>query len=170
MAAVSALRDVAIKAAQKADERRRQQEVAARAVTQSDECEPINKLTQARARLRTEAARAGLLAEDPLGPLVSALSDMLSTVGEITGGHAQRLETLQSGARDLAQAEIDRAKAEIAATESVTIDRISSAIAASADAALIKRVRVFDRNTALVAAGVFVASVGIALGAGYVWG
>jgi hypothetical protein len=170
MAAVSVLRDVAITAARKAEERRRESAGATHAATQSDEWEPSDKLTQARARLQAEAARAGLVDEDPLGPLVNVLSDMLGTVGEITGGHARRLETLQAGARDLTQAEIDRAKAEIASAESVTIGRISSAIAASADAALVRRVGVFDRNTALAAAGVLVASIGIALGSGYLWG
>jgi hypothetical protein len=170
MAAVSVLRDVAITATRKVAERRREHAVAVRAATQSDEPEPSNKLTQARARLQAEATRAGLIDEDPLGPVVSALSDMLGTVGDITGEHARRLEALLTGARDLAQTEIDRAKAEIAAAEAVTIGRISSAIAASADAALVKRVRVFDRNTALIAAGVLIASIGIALGGGYLWG
>jgi len=164
---VRALREVAMTATR---QRRVERPLAVPADTRTDVHDPCNGLAEARARLQAAATRAGFADDDPLGPVLTALSDVLGAVGAVSVDHAQRLETLQSGARDLAQTEIDRAKAEIAAAESVTIGRISSAIAASADAALVRRVRVFDRNTALAATGVLLACIGTAVAGGYLYG
>lgn len=130
----------------------------------------LDGLAEARARLQAAAAHAGVSDEDPLGPVLNGLSDVLGAVATITAEHASRLETFQVRAGDLAQLVIDRAKTELAAAASVTIERIASAIAASADAALVKRVRVFDRNTALAATGILFASIGTAADAGYLCG
>jgi hypothetical protein len=170
MVALSELRKVAVTATRQAAACRTKRATAVPADTRTDRPEPCNGLTEARAKLHAVATRTGFTDEDPLGLVLSALSDVLGAVGAITTEHAQRLEALQINARDLAQMEIDRAKQEIAAAESATIGRISTAIAASANAALVRRVQVFDRNTALAAASVLFASVVMALSVGYLYG
>ena len=167
---MSVLRDVATTAIRRAAARSREQANALPADAQTDVLDPCNGLAESCARLRAAAARAGFADDDPLGVVLSALADLLGAVGTVTGEHARRLQTLQAGAREVAQLEIDRARQEIAAAESATVGRISSAIAASADAALARRVRVFDRNTALAATGILCASIGIAAGGGYLRG
>ena len=167
---MSVLREVAKTATRQAEVRRVEQPLAVSADTRTGVHDPCNGLAAARARLQAAAIRAGFADDDPLGPVLRALSDVLGAVGAITTEHAQRLEAVQTNARDLAQTEIDRAKQEITAAESATIGRISMAIAASANAALLRRVRVFDRNTALAAASVLFAFVVLSLGGGYLYG
>jgi hypothetical protein len=73
-------------------------------------------------------------------------------------------------ARRTADAEAERFSAKVLATETDIIRRIAGSIAASADEALTRRVQVFDRNTALLAAAVLVGVAFACLGGGYLWG
>lgn len=129
------------------------------------------------AEMREAVRRAGIQRDDPMMPLLTALARSIRFMGERTSRSdtvAQETGTqimqalLQS--RQNANAEIARFQAGIASTEADTIQRVGSAIARSADAALTRRIKVFDRNTALcAAAALFIVAAGC-LGGGYWWG
>jgi hypothetical protein len=117
-----------------------------------------------------QAIQRGGLARDPMRFALRALS---STLGAMHGLHRAEREHHDDVRRILdeqTRAAVDRAKTEMRAAEAVTVERIATAIAASADAALTRRVRVFDRNTAVAASGVLFAVTAMALGGGYLWG
>lgn len=129
------------------------------------------------AEMREAVRRAGIQRDDPMMPLLTALARSIRFMGEQTSRSdtvAQETGTqimqalLQS--RQNANAEIARFQAGIASTEADTIQHVGSAIARSADAALTRRIKVFDRNTALsTAAALFIVAAGC-LGGGYWWG
>jgi hypothetical protein len=80
--------------------------------------------------------------------------------------HAEVRATLAIESRSA----VERATAEMRVAEATTIERISVAVAASAEKALFRRVRVFDRNTALTASIALFMITTAAVGAGYAWG
>ncbi|NPD69994.1 hypothetical protein HN018_27395 (plasmid) [Lichenicola cladoniae] len=136
--------------------------------------EEVEKLL---AEMREGARRAGMQRDDPLMPLLTSLAHSIRFLGDRTSRSdkvAQDASTqiiqalLQS--RQNADAEIARFQAGVASSEADTIQRVGSAIAQSADAALTRRVKVFDRNTALSAAATLFGVAIACLGGGYWWG
>lgn len=94
-----------------------------------------------------------------MAPLVEALAlaikqldDQQTKAERRTLETARRLTAVLREGRATAEVEIAHFQAELAATEANTIDRVAQAIAKSADAALGRRVRAFDRRTAVGAA------------------
>jgi len=129
------------------------------------------------ARMRAAARQAGIDDDGPLTPLLEALMLTLERLGALTDRnaristqHAAALDTALSLARQSANAETERFYASLDAAKAETVRDVAQHIARSADAALRRRVQVFDRNTALIAAGVLVGSILIALAGGYWWG
>ena len=128
-------------------------------------------------QLRDAARTAGVGRDDPMMPLLSAFAQMIRFIGTRTASSnktvadaSQRITDALLTAKSAADAERDRFQADLAAAEAATIQRVGNAIARSADAALTRRVRVFDRNTALLAALALVLTAGAGLGGGYWWG
>ncbi|UZO94918.1 Hypothetical protein RMP42_05931 (plasmid) [Roseomonas mucosa] len=128
-------------------------------------------------QLRDAARTAGVDRHDPMMPLLSAFAGLVrflggrSAAGERALDQAgQRVADALLQARTNAEAEERRFAAALAAAEAATVARVAGAIAVSADAALARRVRVFDRNTALLAAALLVATAGGCLWGGYRWG
>ncbi|MDQ2803827.1 MAG: hypothetical protein M3Y41_14555, partial [Pseudomonadota bacterium] len=137
----------------------------------------LDEAEQLVGELREAARRAGLQRDDPLMPLLTAFVHAIRYLGARTAasdrtvaGASQRISDALLLARQVADAEADRFLAKMAATEAATVERIATAIAHSADTALTRRVRVFDRNTALLAALTLVATAAACLGGGYWWG
>ena len=129
------------------------------------------------ARMRAAARRAGIDDDGPLTPLLEALMLTLERLGALTDRnaristqHAAALDTALSLARQSANAETERFYASLEAAKAETVRDVAHHIARSADAALTRRVEVFDRNTALIAAAVLVGGILAALGGGYWWG
>ncbi len=127
--------------------------------------------------LREAVRRAGVQRDDPMMPLLTALAHAIRFLGERTSRSdriaqetsRQTIDTLLQGRRT-ADAETARFQAGLASTEADIIQRVGAAIARSADAALTRRVRVFDRNTALSAAATLFVTAAVCLGGGYWWG
>ena len=129
------------------------------------------------AELREAARLAGVTRNDPMMPLLKGLADSLRFVGTRTAeaergiaAASQRVVDALVQARATAEAEERRFRQALALAQGDTIEKVGDAIAASADAALMRRVRVFDRNTALLAAAVLVLAAGGCLWGGYHWG
>jgi len=129
------------------------------------------------ARMRVAARHAGIDEDGPLTPLLEAfmltleqLSALTDRYARISTKHAAALDTALSLARQSANAETERFRASLEAAKAETVHDVAYHIARSADAALTRRVRVFDRNTALVATGVLVGSILVAVIGGYWWG
>ena len=129
------------------------------------------------AQMRIAARQAGIDDDGPLTPLLDAMMLTLERLGaltdrnaRITTEHAAALSTALRDARQAADAETQRFYASLEAAKAKTVRDIADHIARSADAALTRRVRVFDRNTALTAAAVLAGGILIALGGGYGWG
>lgn len=129
------------------------------------------------ARMRAAARQAGIDDDGPLTPLLEALMLTLTRLGSLTDrnarislDHAAALAIALDQARQAADAETTRFQARLDAAKAETIRDVANHIARSADAALTRRVRVFDRNTALIAAAVLVGSILAATAAGYWWG
>lgn len=128
-------------------------------------------------RMRAAARQAGIDDDGPLTPLLDAFMLTLDRLGALTDRnaristeHAAALDTALVLARQSANAETDRFRAGLEAAKAETVRDVAQHIARSADAALTRRVEVFDRNTALLAAVVLVGSFLGALGGGYWWG
>lgn len=136
--------------------------------------EEVEKLL---AEMREGARRAGMQRDDPLMPLLTSLAHSIRFLGDRTSrsdkvaqdASAQIIQALLQS-RQNANAEIARFQAGLASSEADTIQRIASSIASSADAALTRRVKVFDRNTALSAAATLFGVAVACLGGGYWWG
>ncbi len=127
--------------------------------------------------LRDAVRRAGIQNDDPMMPLLTAFVQSIRFLDRRTSSSdrtvteaSRRVTDALLAARNAADAETERFRASLAATEASTIHRVAAAIGRSADQALARRVRVFDRNTALLAAFLLVATAGACLGGGYWWG
>ena len=128
-------------------------------------------------RMRVAARQAGIDDDGPLTPLLETIMLTLARLGaltdrnaRITTEHAAALAATLSQARQAADAETERFHAYLDAAKAETVRDVAYHIALSADAALTRRVRVFDRNSALFAAAVLVGSILAALAGGYWWG
>ena len=128
-------------------------------------------------RMRVAARHAGIDEDGPLTPLLEAFMLTLDRLGaladrnaRISTKHAAALDTALSLARQSANAETERFRASLEAAKAETVRDVAYHIARNADAALSRRVRVFDRNTALIAAAVLVGSILGAFTGGYWWG
>jgi hypothetical protein len=127
--------------------------------------------------LRAAVQAAGIQRDDVMMPLLTAFAHVIGFEAEraalsdaaVTEA-SQRIANALLSARQAADAEADRFQAKIHAAEAATVQEISTAIARSADRAITRRVKVFDRNTALAAAGVLFAVAAGCLGGGYWWG
>ena len=129
------------------------------------------------ARMRTAARQAGIDDDGPLTPLLEALMLTLERLGALADRnarigteHAAALDTALTLARQSANAETERFRASLEAAKAETVHDVAYHIARSADAALTRRVEVFDRNTALIAAAVLVGGILSAFAGGYWWG
>ena len=129
------------------------------------------------ARMRIAARHAGIDDDGPLTPLLDAIMLTLERLGaltdrnaRITTDHAAALDIALRDARQSADAETQRFYARLEAAKAQTVRDVAHHIARSADAALTRRVRVFDRNTALIAAAVLAGGILAAFGGGYWWG
>jgi hypothetical protein len=129
------------------------------------------------ARMRIAAREAGIDDDGPLTPLLDTLMLTLGRLGALTDrnaristGHAEALAAVLTRARQSAEAETARFHASLESAKAETVRDVADHIARSADAALTRRVRVFDRNTALLAAAVLTGSILAALAGGYWWG
>ena len=125
-----------------------------------------------------EAARnAGMQPDDPMMPLVTAITDMarglyarIRESDRIADQASRRtLEAIQH-ARASADAETKRFRAELASTEADFISRVGSAVARTADQAFTRRVQVSNRNSILVAAAVLAGTGASGLSGGFLWG
>jgi len=128
-------------------------------------------------RMRTAAHQAGINDDGPLTPLLEAFMLTLTRLGgltdrnaQISADHAAALAAALDQARQAADAETARFHARLDAVKAETIRDVAHHIARSADAALTRRVRVFDQNSALIAAAVLVGSILAAAAGGYWWG
>lgn len=128
-------------------------------------------------RMRATARQAGIDDDGPLTPLLEAFMLTLDRLGALTDRnaristeHAAALAATLSHARRAADAETERFHAHLDAAKAETVRDVANHIARSADAALTRRVRVFDRNSALIAAAVLAGSILAALAGGYWWG
>jgi hypothetical protein len=117
-------------------------------------------------RMRAAARQVGIDDDGPLTPLLEAFMLTLTRLGTLTdrnarvsADHATALAAALDQARRAADAETDRFRASLDAAKAETIHDVASRIARIADAALIRRVRVVDRNSVLIAASVLVGSV-----------
>jgi len=127
--------------------------------------------------LRSAVKAAGVEPDDPMMPLVTAFARSIRFMAErgntsdrVVASAAERINAALVEARRTADAEAERFSASILATETNIIQRIAGSIAASADKALTRRVKVFDRNTALwAAAALFGTAIACGVG-GYFWG
>ena len=127
--------------------------------------------------IREAARKSGMRSDDPLMPLLTAYVKAIRLMAERTARSDQVaeqasrriIEAIQQAHR-AADAETERFKASLSVSESETIRRVADAIAVSAEKALTRRVRVFDRNTAYAAAGVLFAVAASCFGGGYWWG
>ena len=136
--------------------------------------EEVDKLLN---ELREATRRAGIQRDDPMMPLLTAMAHSIRFLGDRTSRSdrvsqdaSQRIIDALAQGRQTADAELARFEAGLTKTEADIIQRVGTSIARSADTALTRRVKVFDRNTAMAAAG-FLFAVGAAcLGGGYWWG
>ena len=127
--------------------------------------------------IRDAARKSGMRSDDPLMPLLTAYVKAIRLMAERTARSDQVaeqasrriIEAIQQAHR-ATDAETKRFKASLSVSESETIRRVADAIAVSAEKALTRRIRVFDRNTALAAAGVLFAVAASCLGGGFWWG
>jgi hypothetical protein len=129
------------------------------------------------AELREAARHAGVQRDDPMMPLLTALAHQIRFLAKrnaqserIATETSERILSALHRSHQVADAEIDRFKAGIAATETITIQRIADSIAKTADRALTRRVAVFQWQLVLGAAGILVLIAAGCLGGGYWWG
>jgi hypothetical protein len=129
------------------------------------------------ARMRAAARQAGIDDDGPLTPLLETFMLTLARLGaltdrnaRITTEHAAALAATLGQARRAADAETERFHSYLDAAKAETVRDVAYHIARSADDALTRRVRVFDRNSTLIAASVLVGSILVAGIGGYWWG
>ncbi len=128
-------------------------------------------------RMAQAALRDGLAEDGPMVPTLKALHLCIASLREMTriasqipNHYVDNILNALSASRTVAEAETDRFRAEIDHTAADIVRRIAHSIAESADQALARRVRVFDRNTAFAAALILFMTAGGCLGGGYWWG
>jgi hypothetical protein len=129
------------------------------------------------AELREAARHAGVQRDDPMMPLLTTLAHQIRFLANRTATSdqvaketsAKIIEALQQS-RQVADTEIARFQAGIAATETVTIQRIADNIAKAADRALTRRVAVLQWSRIAAAAFILVVLTVGCLGGGYWWG
>jgi hypothetical protein len=127
--------------------------------------------------IRAATRQAGVDDDGPVTLLLDAMMLTLERLGALTdcnawisSENAAALNITLVPPRQAAQAETERFHASLDAAKAETIRGAAHHIARSAGATLTRRVKVFDRNTALTAAGVLIASIFTALFDGYWWG
>lgn len=128
-------------------------------------------------QLHEAARQAGLRRDDPMVPLIRVLGEILRFISartarsdRIASDASRRIARTVSQSRQAADAETKRFRAALAKTEADTVGRIATAIVETADAAWTRRVRVFDRNTAMLAGLVLFAVAAACLAGGAWWG
>jgi hypothetical protein len=127
--------------------------------------------------LREAARQAGMQRDDPMMPLLNAIArairflDVRNTKSErVTTETSQRIVDTLAASRAAATAQVEHFRAQLAATEADTIQRIAASIAHSADDALRQRMVTLGHAVYLTAAGVlFFVAIGCLTG-GYWWG
>jgi hypothetical protein len=117
-----------------------------------------------------QAIQLGGLARDPMRHPLRALSATIGAIHDLHRAGIDHHERVRAALAIETRSAVERATAEMRAAEATTIERISMAIAASAEEALARRVRVVDRNTALLAGAALFLVIIAAAGAGYAWG
>lgn len=129
------------------------------------------------AELRESARRAGVQADDPILPVIVALthtieflSGRMDETQRIAIEASKRIEGSIVKSRAAAEAEERRIRASLAKDEAQTLRRIADGVVEAADTALARRVRTFDRNSAWTAAIVLLVVAGTAVAAGDWWG
>jgi hypothetical protein len=127
--------------------------------------------------MREAVRRAGILPDDPMMPMLAALAKTIKFMAErggtsdrVVASASERIYAALVEARHTADAEAERFRGALQATEADIIRRVAGSIAASADKALTRRVKTFDRNTALLAGAVLFGVASAGLGGGYIWG
>jgi hypothetical protein len=128
-------------------------------------------------QLAQAARRDGLDEDGPMAPTlhglrlcITSLREMTRIISQVPSHTMGQIIEAITASRSVTQAETERFRAEIEHTETDIVRRIAHSIAESADKALKRRVRVFDRNTAFVAALILVMTGVACLGYGYRWG
>ena len=117
-----------------------------------------------------QSIQLGGLARDPMRHPLRALSATMGAIYELHQAGVNHHDAVRAALASETMTAVQRATAEMRAAEAITIERISQSIAASAGKALTRRGRVFDRNTALLAAAVLFTVTAATLGAGFAWG
>lgn len=128
-------------------------------------------------QLRAAVRHCNMGNDDPIMPLITAFVHAIRHIGARTAASdrvAQESSNAIIGAllqaKKVTDGEIERIMFSVSATESDRIQRVGDAIARSADGALTRRVRVYDRNTALLAALILFMIASIACGCGFLLG
>jgi hypothetical protein len=129
------------------------------------------------AALREAARQAGLRRDDPMATLIHSFIRTIKFLGERTArsdriaiNASRRIARTVSQSRQAAEAETKRFRAVLAKTEADTVQRIATAIVETADVAWTRRVRVYDRNTAMLAGFILFAVAAACLAGGDWWG
>ncbi len=117
------------------------------------------QFTDLERQLKDAARRDGLDHDGPMVPTLHALYLCMATLREMTATLTQiprhyvgQILSAIAASHAAAAAETQRFRAELEHIEATAIYRIAGSIAKSADQALARRVRVFDRNSAIAAA------------------
>ena len=128
-------------------------------------------------QLRQAMRAAGVGREDPMMPLLHSLAHFIRFIGKRTADSDRtgtetslRIVEALTLAKSTADAERQVFEAGLATAQARTISEISSAIASSAEAALTRRVRVYDRNTIFIVVAFVFVSMGCCSWVGYAWG
>ena len=128
-------------------------------------------------RVHGAARQAGVQPDDPMAPLVTAITDAIgglytraSRSDRIAEQASQRIVDALERARLSADAETKRFKAQLSTLEADIISRVGSGVARAADQAFTRRVQVSNRNSILVAAAVLAGTGAGGLGGGFLWG
>jgi hypothetical protein len=130
---------------------------------QKNEAEPLV------AELYEAARRAGLRRDDPLAPLIRALGQILRYMSARTA-ESDRVAIDASQRIVQAVSQSQQAAEALTKVEADTVSRISAVIAETVDAAWTRRVRKYDRNTALLAAVILFLVAAACLAGGAWWG
>jgi hypothetical protein len=119
--------------------------------------------------LTTAVQRGGLL-NDPLRFVFGAVSTALDVMFQLFAVNAQHYrdvsDDLDRQTRDI----VTRARSEIEIAQAQSIQAIATAIASTAEQALVRRVRTLDRRLALSAAGVLFGVAAVCFAGGAWWG
>lgn len=142
-------------------------------VAQAPHSEARNDVHWLTAELRESARQAGLQPDDPMMPLIVALTHTIeflsSRVGQterIAIEASKRIADSIVKSRAASEAEERRIRASLATDEARVLRRIADGVVEAADTALARRVRTFDRNSAWTAAVVLLVVAAMAWAAG----